>query len=790
MDHAKISKISLEKKCLFLSGSDNWHTRKLEEVNLEPIMMTDGPNGVRKCETDSMVIEAKTEPATVFPCNVLLGSTWDKEIAYKYGKALGEEAKDKDVSILLGPGINIKRNPLCGRNFEYLSEDPYLAGFIAANYINGLQSNKVAASLKHFAANNQENYRNLINEIIDERALREIYLKPFELATELAQPKTIMTSYNKINGVFSSDNKWLLDDVARKDWGYKGVFISDWRGLGHVVNATEAGLNLEMPTSGTRNAKILENAVKTGLIKESIVNERVYELAKFIEECQKNKNSGFKADYDKHHELAKEIAGDGMVLLRNENEVLPLKENEKVLFVGDFLFKDKFEGGGSSHATPRKLINLLDELKENAKIDYTTGYKLELNKLIKEDLLAVKEKALKADKVVIFIGPKEIVESEGYDRKNLKLPSNQLKLINYLTKLNKDIIVVLINGAPYELPFANKVSAILEAYLGGEAYSEALKDVLYGAIIPSGRLAETFPLKYKDVPSYKYFPGGTKTSEYRDSIFVGYRYYDTFDKKVLYPFGYGLSYSKFIYRNLSLTLSSKELIVSFSVKNYGLYKAKEVSEIYVGSPSDGVFRAKKELKDFIKNEFNVREEKVLRVKIPLDNLKYYNVKEKKWILSGGDYTIYVGGDSLNSALTGVINIPSEDKVESPYNKGQLGGYYSGKVNSISKKEFSILIGEKLTNKNAKWFPPFNEDSCFNTISHTIIGAVLKHEVGKNLKDNPEYLIQLYQTPFRQLMMMGCDKITDEEIKGFYDFINGHTSKKNRELVKSLFTKLN
>ena len=791
MDHSKINNVSLGKKCLFLSGNDNWHTRKLEEANLDSIMMTDGPNGVRKCQIDTMVIESSTEPATVFPCNVLLGSTWNKEIAYKYGKALGEEAKDKGVSILLGPGVNIKRNPLCGRNFEYLSEDPYLAGFIAASYIDGLQSNKVAASLKHFAANNQENYRNLVDEIIDERALREIYLKPFEIATKLSQPKTIMTSYNKINGAFSSDNKWLLDNVARKEWGFKGIFVSDWRGLGHVVKATEAGLNLEMPTSGTRNAKILSDAVNKGLIKESTIDKRVYELAKFVNECQKNKSLKIKVDYNQHHELAKEIAGDGMVLLKNENDILPLKETEKVFFVGDFLYKDKFEGNGSSHATPRKLINLFNELGGVKNAEFGKGYDLDLNSLKKEDLIDVKGKALKTDKVVVFIGPNDTIESEGYDRKNLKLPKNQLKLINYLYKYNKNIIIVLINGAPYELPFVNKVSAVLEAYLGGEAYSEALKDVLYGKIVPSGRLAETFPLKYNDVPSSRFFPGGSKTSEYRESIFVGYRYYDTYDKKVLYPFGYGLSYSKFIYRNLSLTLSKKDLIVSFYIKNYGLYKAKEVSEIYIGSPSSDVFKPKKELKDFIKNEFDVREGKVLRVKIPLENLKYYNVKEKRWVLSDGDYTIYVGGDSLNPALTGVINISSEDNAESPYNKDNLTSYYNGKITSISKKEFSNLIGGKLSGKNARWFPPFNEDSCFNTISHTIVGAILKHEIGKNqtIKDNPEYLKQLYQMPFRQLIMLGCDNITDQEIKGFYDFINGHTSKKNSELTKSLFSKL-
>src|SRR5574344_225286 len=791
MDKKKFEKIKLEDRCLFLSGADNWHTREIKELNLKPIMMTDGPNGVRKCNLDSMVIEMSTDPATVFPCNVLLASTWNKDIAYKYGKVLGEETKDKGVSILLGPGINIKRNPLCGRNFEYLSEDPYLAGYISANYIKGLQSNGIACSLKHFAANNQENYRNLINEIIDERALREVYLKPFEIAVKEAKPKTIMTSYNKINGYFSSDNKWLLDDVCRKEWGYDGVFISDWRGLGHIVDATKAGLNLEMPTSGKRNAEDLLEAVKSHNIDEKYVNERGYELAKFIEECLKNKDEKFKADYKRNHEIAREIAADGIILLKNADDVLPLKAEEKILYVGDLLTKDKFEGGGSSHATPKDLRNLKKTL-EDKNASFVKGYDLDDSLKLNNELLSEAiNKAKTSDKVVVFVGPDDKVESEGYDRSNLSLPKSQIKLVIELSKVNKNIVVVLLNGAPYELPFKNEVKGILEAYLGGEAYSEAIKDILYAKVVPSGRLAETFPIKYEDVPSSKYFPGGNMTSEYRDSIFVGYRYYETFGKQVNYPFGYGLSYSKFTYSDLKLCLNEKGLIISFKVKNLGPYVAKEVSEIYIGSPANGVFKAKKELKDFAKTELKVRETKELHIEIPLDKLKYFNVAEKKWVLNSGNYYVYVGGDSHNEELKGLINIESKEEEVNPYNSKDLKSYYDGSIKNISKREFAKLIGKKIPRANSKWFPPFNEDNCLNTIRHTIIGHALRKAMLKNetIKNNPEYLSQLMQLPFRQLMMMGADNISREEIKGFYDFINGKATKKNADLVKSLFSKI-
>jgi Beta-glucosidase-related glycosidases len=793
MERSKISKIDLKTKCQFLSGKDNWCTKELKDVHLKPIMMTDGPNGVRKCLTDSMVIESATVEATCFPCNVLLASTWNKKIAYEYGKALGEEAKENDVSILLGPGVNIKRTPLCGRNFEYLSEDPYVAGYIASEYIKGLQSNGVACSLKHFAGNNQETYRNQISDVVDERTLREIYLKPFEICVKDAKPKTIMTSYNKINGVYSSDNKWLLDDVCRKEWGYDGVFISDWRGLGHITLATEAGLNLEMPYSGERSSILLYNAVKENKISEKIVDDRVFELANFIENLSNNEKEVVKVDYEKHHKLAKEIASDGIVLLRNEEKILPLKEEDKVLICGDFLTFDKFEGGGSSHVNAKNITPLKKAFEGHKNVTFARGYNINNDKSLDRTLLdEALTKAKEANKVIIFIGYKENVESEGYDRDDMKLPKSQLKFINEILKQNKNVVVVLITGSPVELPFRNDIKGLLETYFAGEAYSEALNDILFGLVSPSGRLAETFPIKYKDIPCYKFYPGGSATCEYRESIFVGYRYYETFFKPVAYPFGFGLSYASFAYRNLSLRLNKDSLSISFKVKNTSNIKAKEVVEIYVGAPTCGVFKPHKELKDFDKIELESNEERVLHYDIPFSNLKYFNAKTHKWVLNPGEYRVYVGGDSFVEVLSAGIVIKSDDKTTSPYNKKELAEYYNGHLKDIDQEEFSLLMGSKLPKKNLKLFGPINEDYSIETIKHSFVGLILYLVVKNNKylkKQEPMYYRSALSMPFRQILMMAMDNISEEERVVFYKVLNGHLTPKNLKVIKTLIKKI-
>ena len=791
MEMKDILKLSLKDKCYFLSGIDNWHTKELKAIKLSSLSMSDGPYGIRKVTKSEGFGLDESVKATAFPCNVVLGATWNKDLAYKFGAALSTEAKHYDVDMVLGPGICIKRSPLCGRNFEYISEDPYLAGLMASSYINGLQENGVGCSLKHFACNNQETYRSSINEVVDERSLREIYLKGFEIAVKNSQPMSIMTSYNQINGVFSSDNKWLLTDVCRNDWGFKGFFESDWGGCAHRLAAVEAGEDLEMPTSGSRAPESLITAVKEKKISEDTINERVLCLANSIEAAQNRRVKNYKCDFDKNYEVAKEVSDEGMVLLKNDNETLPLNKDEKVLFVGDFLTFDKFEASGSSRVNANKVVGIKEAAKGYKNIEFARGYNVlekGLNNSLVEEALS---KSKNASKVVLFLGLSDNEESEGYDRKTLSLPKNQLDLFSKIYAVNKNIIVVLINGAPVEMPFIDKTNAILEAYLGGEAYGESIVDILFNKVNPSGRIGETFPYCIKDTPCNKYYPGGTNASYYKESIFVGYRYYTTFHKEVLFPFGYGLSYTNFEYRNLSLYLKNDAISITCKIKNVGKYDGKEVVEVYVGGPSTTVFKPRKELKDFTKIFLKAGEEKQVHFEIPFDNLRYYNTKEHKWVLENGFYKVFVGGDSFNSMLNTDIEIKSNDPTKSPYYRSQLLSYYNGKIQKVSNTEFEVLYEKKLPKENFSIFRKVDENNCFRTCRHTLTGKVVYNQFKKNKSfvGKPLLLEGALTLPFRQLFLMYKDAISNDDIKLFYRFMNGSLKKEDVEGAKRVFKKM-
>ena len=778
MKREDIEKIPLEKKCYFLSGIDNWHTLKLEEIGLDSISMSDGPYGIRKVIAGSGIGGEESVKATAFPTNVVLGSTWNKELSYKFGEALSAEAKYYNVDMVLGPGICIKRSPLCGRNFEYISEDPYLTGFLASEYINGVQDNGVGCSLKHFACNNQETYRSMIDAVVDERALREIYLKGFEIAVKNSQPMSIMTSYNKINGVFASDNKWLLTDITRNEWGFKGFFVSDWGGCAHRDLAVLAGEDLEMPTSGKKAPEKLIQAVKDGKIEEKIINERAFCLANSLMNAQKRRVENYECDFEKNYCIAKEISDEGMVLLKNENNILPLKKSEKVLFVGDFLNFDKFEASGSSTVNARKIISIKNAIGENKNVTYATGYsmhKKDSNHELEKECLV---KAKISNKIVFLMGLGEYDESESYDRKSLDLPKKQLSLLKKLCKVNKKIIVVLFNGSPVVMPFVNQVDGILEAYLGGEAYGQSIVDILYGKVNPSGRLAESFPIKLKDTPCYKYFPGGTNASYYKESIYVGYRYYSTFRKQTLFPFGYGLSYSKFKYRNLNLVLSDNKVSINCKIKNISHTDGKEVVQVYIGGPNTTVYKPVKELKDFTKIFLKAGEEKLVHFEIPFENLKYFNIKEEKWVLETGDYTIYVGGDSEHHILSKTFYVKSNDKVESPYYPSQIASYFDGKIQDISNREFSIICKQKLPKLNLSRFK-ISDNHCFRTCRGRLIGKIIYKILcsQKELKKNPFYLEIALTTPFRQMFLFSRDAISYDEQKIILKVMNGCIRKK-------------
>ena len=789
MDKKLLDKLTLEEKCYFLSGANKWETIALDKINLRSFYMSDGPYGIRKETEDGYLDQATSVLSTAFPTSVVLGSTWNKDLAYKYGDVLAKEAKHFNVDMILGPGISLKRSPLCGRNFEYFSEDPYLSGIIGTNYIKGVQSNNIGCSLKHFACNNQETYRSLIDEVVDERALREIYLKGFEIAVKNSEPTSIMTSYNRLNGVFTSNNKSLLTDIARKEWGFKGFFVSDWGGCASRLEALKAGEELEMPNSGKKAPEMLIDAVKNGEISIDLINERVEKLYDSIMPIISKREPNFKCNFDDSHKISKAVSDEGMVLLKNEDNILPLKKEDKVLFVGDFFEKDKFEGSGSSKVNARKIVGLKKALGSLYNVEYVKGYDLEKkadNAIEYECLDKVKD----AQKIIYLMGLKEFDESENYDRTTLSLPENQITLLKKIIKLNKNIIVILFNGSPVEMPFINDVKAILEAYLAGEAYGESIVDILYGKINPSGRLAETFPISLKDTPCYKYFPGGTNASYYKESIFVGYRYYSSFNKKTLFPFGYGLSYANFEYRSLNINIKKDAIAVSCKVKNVSDISGKEVVEIYVGGPRTTVFKPLKELKDFSKIELKPGEEKQVYIEIPIENLKYFNINEKRWVLEKGIYKFYVGGDSENAKLEKEIYINSKDLVPSPYYKSTLSSYYNGRINKVKNSEFSILLGKKLPKLNAPLFKA-TENSCFKTCRHSLIGRIVYKKISsiESIKNDRSTLEYALTTPFREIFLFAGDKISKEEQAIVLKVMNGKISRKNIKKFMEILQKI-
>lgn len=791
MDKNELKKIKLIDKCYFLTGVDNWNTKELKDIKLGSILMTDGPNGIRKELTNSGIGLNESAKATCMPCNVLLGSTWDKEIAYKFGQIIAEEAKNYNVSMVLGPGINIKRSPLCGRNFEYLSEDPFISGIIGSEYIKGVQDQNIGCSLKHFASNNQETYRASITENIDERALREIYLKGFEIAVKESQPMSIMTSYNRINGVFSSDNKRLLTDIARNEWGFKGIFVSDWCGTNDRVAAVRAGLDLEMPYGGKANPEKLYNAVKNKKLDEQDLDNCVSRLVDTIRFGLDHVDKKYKCDFAEHHKIAREIVSDGIVLLKNQDKVLPLNKDEKVLYVGDFLTFDKYQGGGSSHVNANNVVSIKEALKEYKNSDFARGYDINSNKVYKNLFSEVITKAKVAEKVVLFLGLSDLEESEGYDRKNLNIKNVQNKLVKEIFKVNKNIVVVLINGSPIEMPFFDNVKGIVEAYFGGEAYAQGIVDILFNKVNPSGRLAETFPLKLKDTPCYKFFPGGSNSCDYRESIFVGYRYYVTKEIPVQFPFGFGLSYSNFEYKNLNIYMNKESIVLSFKIKNNGPYDGKEVAQVYVGGPSNRVFKPGRELKAFDKVFIKNGEEKLLHFEIPLDDLRYYNASLKKWVLDSGIYTIYIGGNSFKANLLSEISIKSKENVSSPYDVETYETYLNYNIKKVSRGEFSDLYGGKLPKYNMNHFFKFDLNSSLRVCRFTPIGCIVYNIVkhNKNLKKNKIILESILSMPFRQIFLFAKDLLDEDDKKAMLAIINGRLSIKNIKTIKKVMSKL-
>jgi len=733
-----VSKLTLKEKASLLSGLYNWTNKpiKRDDVDIPAVLMTDGPHGLRKEKgSDSgekVNIMGESLPATCFPPAVTLASSWDVKLVSEVAKAIGEEAIDQDISTVLGPGTNIKRSPLCGRNFEYFSEDPYLAGQLATNYILGMKTTGVGSSLKHYCANNEEYCRMSISSVIDERTLREIYLPAFETAVKNAQPQQIMCSYNLLNGVFMSENKRMLTDVLRDEWGFEGMVVSDWGAVNDRVSGVKAGLDLQMPGSGGIHDYLIVKAVEDGTLSEEDVDKCVIRVLNYVYDCiDKKPKTKPVCDYDRHHEIAVKAGESGSVLLKNDDDILPLKPSDKIALIGKMAEESRYQGSGSSRINTRKLVNVLDVFRSSeVSFEYAQGYTVKdegRDDKAKAEAIKVAEGK---DKVVIVMGLTDVFESEGFDRTHMGIPKGQVELLQEILKVNKNVVVVLEGGSPIEMPWAKDVKAILNTYLLGEGVGEATFNLLYGKANPSGKLAETYPLSLDDVLAQKYFPMGPKTTEYRESIYVGYRQFDAQNKPVAYPFGFGLSYTKFEYSDLKVDAEYKEgdtLSVKFTVKNVGKVKGAEVAQLYVGQTDSPVYKAVKELKGFAKVELEPDESKEIELKLDSRSFAFYNVAIKDWHVLSGNYVISVGGSSRDIYLTADVKVQAQnDALPLPDRQG-LDVYYDVKnVTEIPQEAFATLYGSELPDNTPAKRGEFHVNTTLGELSVTGLGKfVLK-----------------------------------------------------------------
>ena len=657
-----IREMTLEEKAGMCSGKDFWHLKGVERLGIPEVMVSDGPHGLRKqaAEADHLGLNESIK-AVCFPTACATACSFDRDLLEEMGERIGDECQAEDLSVILGPAVNIKRSPLCGRNFEYFSEDPYLASQMAAAHIKGVQSKNVGTSIKHFAANNQEHRRMSCSSEVDERTLREIYLAAFETAIKEAKPDTVMCSYNRINGEFASENHWLLTEVLRDEWGFDGYVMSDWGAVNDRVKGLKAGLELEMPASGGTTDKEIVEAVKNGELDEAVLDRAVERILNIVFKFADNRQEG-KFDKEEDHKLAAKIEAESMVLLKNEG-VLPLPtQGKKIAFIGKFAEAPRFQGGGSSHINSFKITGALEAVKEVAQVTYAQGYDIKEDVIDQDMLNQAVETAKEADVAVIFAGLPDAFESEGYDRSHMRMPQCQNTLISEIAKVQENVVVVLHNGSPVEMPWADEVKGILEAYLGGQAVGQAEVDVLFGKANPCGKLAETIPYKLADNPSYLNFPGDGQTVEYNEGVFVGYRYYDTKEMPVRYPFGYGLSYTTFEYSDLQLSADkikdTDTLKVTLKVKNTGDRAGKEIVQLYVADKTGSASRPVKELKNFVKVELQPQEEKIVEMELDKRSFAWYNTQIHDWYAASGEYEILAAASSRDIRLKKTVYVES------------------------------------------------------------------------------------------------------------------------------------
>lgn len=795
-----VEALTLEEKAGLCSGQDFWHLKSIKRLGLQAIMITDGPHGLRKQlgSADHVGLQ-NSVPSTCFPTASATACSWDRDLMREMGKAIAEECIQEGVSVILGPGANIKRSPLCGRNFEYISEDPFHTGVIASALINGIQSMGIGTSLKHYAMNNQETRRMTIDAVVDERTQREIYLAGFEKAVTDSQPWTVMCSYNRVDGTYLSDHKRLLKEILKEEWGHTGLVVTDWGACNDRVEGIRAGLELEMPASFGINDKRIIDAVEKGNLSVELLDKAAERIIELILKSMVNLRPEYKYSIPDHHRLARRIAGESMVLLKNDG-VLPFSKTEKIAVIGEFAVMPRYQGAGSSLINPTKLDTLCKILDDQKLLyEYARGYDISSDIPNQSMIDDAKKLAAGTDKVLVLAGLTENYESEGFDRKHLRMPESHNELIRQIISVNENVTVVLMNGAPVEMPWIGGVKGVLEAYLGGQAGSGAIIDILYGEINPSGKLAETFPVKLEDTPSYRYFPGYTRTVEYREGIYIGYRYYDKFEKNVLFPFGYGLSYTKFSYTDMKVLKTGQyEYAVSLKLSNTGETAGAEVVQLYVESPETGIYKAKKELKGFEKVYLEPGETKTVTMNLNKRSFAFYNINIPGWHVEKGDYRILVGASSRDISMDACIALEASSETEVPDYSKSAPEYYrmSGDIFEISEEQFKVILGRNLPEREFIPGDKFTENSMLVQTTSKWIGRLLLKMVNKQVrnmisesegKDVSSAVIMMEsvvrEMPLRAIGMMGGDRLPRFFTQGFVEILNGRLLKGAKLLLK-------
>ncbi len=800
-----VSQLTLEEKAALCSGISNWETTPIKRLGIPSVFMADGPHGLRKEKAEIKGLFKDSYPATCFPTAVTLASSWNPELLTKVGQAIAEECLEQGVSTLLGPGVNIKRTPLCGRNFEYFSEDPYLSGELAAAFITGVEKKGIAASIKHYAVNSQEYRRLTISSEVDERALREIYLKAFEIAIKKAPPSTIMCSYNRINGIHASDNKKLLWDILRGEWGYKGIVISDWGAVNDRSMGILAGLDLEMPSSNGIFDKQIVEAIASNKLDVQYLDRAVQRILRYALKCARTveTNRDFKADYKKHHALAQRAAAEGAVLLKNRERTLPLSLEADFAVIGQLAREPRYQGSGSSRINPRNLVSFCNFLdSQGITYTYAPGYSLEGDGYFEDEIARAVEAARNREYVLVFAGLTDEYESEGFDRTHLGMPRGHNELISTLGEVSEKVIVVLSCGAPVEMPWLEQVSAVLNLYLGGEAVGEAAADLIFGRVNPSGKLAETFPRRLEDCLAVKYFGMGPERVHHRESIFVGYRYYDSARKEVLFPFGFGLSYTDFAYANLKLNTTAideyETLNVSFDIRNTGDCDGAEVVQLYVRDPESTHFVPEKELRAFKKISLKKGEKKTLSLNLSRDAFAFYNTLTGDWCVESGTFEILIGSSSRDILLQTRVQVKASP-AERPDHREKTPVYYSlTGAEKIPLEQFEAIMGRNV----AADIPPRKGELDFNSIIDDLrvsaFGkifrwAVIRFAPAALPKEAPEFEKKMVRQaalslPLRNIFSMTGGAVSYEATLGLLAAFNGQTVKGLFRFTRAMLSK--